>query len=188
MNDVGPEISDQFLNDLEAFLVQVPVTSPTVNSLATDTNVSSDSNGNATVVSLTAQSLNVQPAAVQLVGATAGTATLYQIDSGLRKYILVVLSNFWNASGGVQSIALPVPFVGMVEMRTQACYQVELWVASAAQTLNVVTALGAGGGTVANQTYLGPWSRGGCLAAVDTLSFRSGDTAGRSGLILLEGS
>ncbi|SRR5579885_3655822 len=186
-DDVGPPVDADFLNALEAFLITVTGGTPAVNSLATDTNVSSDSNGNASVTTLAAQSLVISPAQVELDGATSGTAMLYQIDSGTRKYLMIVLSNFWNTGGVPQSIALPTPFLANVEVKTQACYQVELWVGGEAQTVSVVTAEGAAGGTVANQTYIGPWSRGGCLAPVDTIAFRSGDSAGRSGIIILEG-
>ncbi len=186
VDDVGPPTDANFFNALEAFLVTVTGGTPVVNALATDTNVSSDSNGNATVVTLAAESLDIAPTQDQITG-SAGTATLIQTDTGTWKRVQVMLSGYWNNGGVSQSIALPTPFTSYCRVVTDACYQVELWVASAAQTISVLTAEGAGGGTVANQTYIGPWSRGGCNAAVDTIAFRSGDSAGRTGIIILEG-
>lgn len=124
----------------------------------------------------------------QLIGATSGTVTLYQVMSGnIFKKVAIVLNNFWNNGGSTQTIAIPTPFTTGCHVRTGILNQMELRVGNTAQSLYVLTALGTGGGTVATQTNIASFSFGYCMAAIDTLGFRSGGSAAQSTLIMLEG-
>ncbi len=66
-------------------------------------------------------------------------------------------------------------------------FQIELRVTGAAQNIDVLTTLGAAGGTVTTQTNIAAHSLGVCMAAVDTIGFKSGGSTGQNGVIILEG-
>lgn len=147
-----------------------------------DSNISADGNGVQTLVAH-----KVNPTSAALAGATSGTATFYQPERGTWKVVYILLNNFWNTGGSVQTQALNTAFTSSVYVRTTALFQIELRVSGSAQTINILTALGAAGGTTTTQTNIAGSSQGWCNAAVDTIGFRSGGSGAVNGLIILEG-
>lgn len=173
VNGVTP-VSAANMNPIRSFLIATGA--------MWDSNSSWDGGGVHTLVAH-----KVNPTSVALSGATSGTATFYQPERGTWKVVYILLNNFWNTGGSVQTQALNTAFTSSVYVRTTALFQIELRVAGSAQSINVFTALGAAGGTTASQTNIAGSSQGWCNAAIDTIGFRSGGSGAVSGLIILEG-
>jgi hypothetical protein len=124
-----------------------------------------------------------------LNGSSSGTATLYAVETGAWKRVIIELNNFWNNSGGAaQTIALPVTFSTVCYVRTGSLYQIELRQGSTIQNLLVFTGLASGGGTTSSQNYIAAYSFGVLEGAVaDTIGFRYGGSGARTSVIILEG-
>ncbi len=106
------------------------------------------------------QQLEGDIGAVVLNGATSGTATLYQVLQGTHKKVVIILNNFKNIGGSTQTITFPTAFTAGCQIRTTAMFQIELRVTGAAQNIDVLTTLGAAGGTVTTQTNIAAHSLG----------------------------
>lgn len=96
-DDSPPALDDSFFNAIEAFLL-------TINSAATDGNVSSSSG------ILAQKALSPSPTVVSITGTTAGTADLYQFMRGTIKAFILIFNGYRNASGTEQTIGLPTAF------------------------------------------------------------------------------
>src|SRR6266571_998069 len=92
-NGTSPPINASFLNGVESFLLLV-------NALATDSSITSDSAGAATMIKLA-----INSGSTVLNGSTAGTATLYQPLNGTLKLVVVYENGFRNGGGSAQTIA-----------------------------------------------------------------------------------
>jgi hypothetical protein len=92
-----PGISSSFLNPLEGFL-------QTINSAATDSNVSSSS-GVVTMLGLVNND-----AGVTISGTTSGSATLYQFLRGNVKAFFLYFNGYRNSTSTEQKITLPQAF------------------------------------------------------------------------------
>lgn len=174
-NGGSPPINENFLNGVESFLLLI-------NALATDANITSDGNGAATLLKLA-----VNAPSTVLNGSTAGTATLWQPLNGTLKLVLVYLNGFRNGGGSAQTLAIPVPFTTSFRWWTGDTNPLTFTGSSVARTANIITALAAGGGTITSQTTVNSHSFGGLTAAVDTISFNSGEASTHTGLIVAVG-
>lgn len=189
-DNTPPGIDAAFLNNVETCLTALcgaTGSGGTVNSLATDTNVSSDGNGNATMNSVSVNKVVISPNSHSINGSTSGTATLYQTDTGRYKRCIIVLSNFWNNGGNAQNISIPTPFTTSCLIRTHAMYQLQLLSSGSAQNIAIITNLATAGGSTSSQTNIAAYSIGISNHAIDTVSFLSGGSSGQTGIIILEG-
>lgn len=174
-NGGSPPVNENFLNGLESFLLLI-------NALATDSHITSDGNGAATLLKLA-----INSSSAVLNGSTAGTATLYQPLNGTLKLVLCYLNGFRNGGGSAQTLAIPTPFVTSFRWWTGDINPLTFVGSSSSRTANIITALAAGGGTITSQTTVNGHSFGGVNAAVDTISFNSGEASAHTGLILMVG-
>jgi len=174
-NGQSPPVNASFLNGVESFLLLV-------NALALDSNITADGNGAATLVKLA-----INSGSTVLNGSTAGTATLYQPLNGTLKLVMAYLNGFRNGGGSAQTLAIPTPFTTSFRWWTGDSNPLTFVGSTTSRTANIVTALAAGGGTVTSQTTVNSHSFGGVNAAVDTISFNSGEASAHTGLILMVG-
>lgn len=96
-NGTSPGINAAFLNNVEGFL-------DTVNTAATDSNLSSSSG------ILTMLGLVNNDAGTTISGTTNGSATLYQFLRGNVKAFFIYFSAYRNSTTTEQKITLPQPF------------------------------------------------------------------------------
>jgi hypothetical protein len=176
----SPGISAEFLAPLEDFLLSI-------NSAAYDSHVSSDGSGKLSIVTL-----NAVPSTVTLNGGTAGTAVLVQDMVGSIKRVIVTLNGFRTA-GSAQTIAIPVPFTKQCFVRSGNLGSAtgfngfQLVGSSVAQSVGLITALSASGGTNTSMTTIFGHSLGECFHAVDTISFVASSGSNASGSFELVG-
>jgi hypothetical protein len=175
VNGQSPPINASFLNGVESYLALI-------NTLAIDANISSDGNGAATLAKLA-----INSASTILNGSTQGTATLYQPLSGTLKLVMCYLNGFRNGGGTAQTLAIPTPFLTSFRWWTGDINPLTFVGSTVSRTANIITGLAAGGGATTSQTTVNSHSFGGVNAAVDTISFNSGEASTHTGLILLVG-
>lgn len=178
VNGVTP-LSAANLNAMRAFLI--------ASGAMWDSNISVDGSGMQTVLS---QRINT--VGVVLTGGTSGTATLYQVERGTWKYVMIQFANFRTAAVA-QTLALPVPFTngGRVwsgETGTTAQNNgFSLLASGVAQTINAWISLAATGGSAAPITVMYTRSIGEVETAFDSISFQASSTIGHGGYIFIEG-
>jgi hypothetical protein len=153
-----------------------------VNALAIDSHITADGNGAATLLKLA-----INSGSTVLNGSTAGTATLYQPLNGTLKLALVYLNGFRNGGGAAQTIAVPTSFTTAFRWWVGDTNPLTFVGSTVSRTANIITALAAGGGTVTSQTTVNKYSFGDVNAAVDTVSFNSGEATTHTGLIVMVG-
>ncbi|SRR6266699_610960 len=128
---------------------------------------------------------------ITLNGSTSGTAKLYQFLQGNStngwKFTLVLFSNFRNGGGSLQTIALPQAYSTGCQWGTGNSPPGSLTSSGAAQSLNIITGLSAGGGSITVQTQWVSYAFGESMAAWDTLSFNSGQATARTGIAWFSG-
>lgn len=174
-NGASPPINASFLNGVESFLLLI-------NALAIDSHITSDGNGAGTMLKLA-----INSGSTVLNGSTAGTATLYQFLNGTLKLVVVYENGFRNGGGAAQTIAIPTPFTTSFKWWTGDSNPLTFVGSSSSRTANIITALAAGGGTITSQTTVNSHSFGAVNAAVDTVSFNSGEASAHTGTILMVG-
>jgi hypothetical protein len=123
---------------------------------------------------------------VTVNGGTSGTAIGYQMLQGTMKIVQVIENNFRTA-GANQDLTLPVAFVAQVFIISSGTVTLNLLAGGVAQTVNITTALAAGGGTVTSQNDFGSNSFGNSNAAIDTIRFKSGAGSAHTGSLILFG-
>lgn len=166
-DDEEPGMSAEFLNPLEDFLVSI-------NSAATDSRLTSDGNGR----------LNLNTVGNSVTGQTSGTATLYQMSTGIIKEFVLVLSNYRNTAS--QTITLPTAFVaggqGYVGNTVGNSYSFLL--SGTAQNLRVLTTIGTSGGGANPATTVFLNSVFEVVAGFDTIRLNTSSGASNGFLIL----
>lgn len=136
--------------------------------------------------------LKITTAPQVINGGVAGTATLYQVLTGTIKLVYVYLNGFEPGVSNL-TIALPVAFTSIVKILTGGIGTsansggIALLKSSSAQTINVLTALSANGGTSSAVTTMYQHSYGQCVSGVDTIQFNANSSATHSGDLLLIG-
>lgn len=138
------------------------------------------------------RAINNNPATVSITGGLAGTATLVQDFIGETKRATIYLNGFKTGASN-QTIALPTAFSGPVRVKTGGTgsnanpNDIQLLKAGTPQTINILTGLGAGGGTFSSATSIFQFSEGECNTGCDTIQFIAGNTTAHTGMITLEG-
>lgn len=132
--------------------------------------------------------VDLEPGSTIINGSTSGTAQLWQIFRGNFKYVLCLLNNFRNGGGSTQTITFPVAFATKAYCRTSDFPAAQLLKAGVAQSVNVITGLAVGGGSITAATVFGAYSFFDAPALIDTLSFNSGQVTPHTGLLIIEGS
>lgn len=140
-------------------------------------------------INLDVGGFNFLTSPVTVNGSVSGTASAYQIMRGTAKLTYVYL-NAWRSASAV-NITLPVAYTtgawvktGGVGPSTDGGYK--LLASGTPQTIRVVTALSANGGTISSVTQMYENSIGECVTAFDTVAVWS-NTNSHSGFIILEG-
>ncbi len=132
--------------------------------------------------------VTIEPGNTIVNGATSGTATMYEIlrGPGLR-VVIVLFNNFQNNSGAAQAQALLTSFNGSVLIWASNVPNLQLTLGGVAQTIQILTALAVGGGTITGTTNFKGHSLGE-VGPVDTVSYSAGDGSAHTGMLLLIGS
>jgi hypothetical protein len=171
-NGGPPGISAAFLNGLESFLL-------TINTAATDSQISSDGAGTLMIKAIQATG---QTASVN--GTISGTATVYQLSTGPFKVSLVSLVNFNN--GSAVDLIFPVPYtmMALVWVGNTVGQNISFYQGTSTQIgLRLVHNPGAGA-TNATVIQLNDW--GTVIASFDRIRFQA-STSGCTAPILLAG-
>lgn len=175
-NNSAPGISASFVNNVENELAAL-------NNAATDTNITSDTNG-----VFAARALNVSPVAVSVSGTVSGFATAVMYFTGTIKRVLVWFQGYKSASA--QSLTLPVAFTG-TSLWTVTELQggkIEALASGSAQTFSIQTAIAVGGGSQTAQAFINSWSTGLCRSAFDTVRVTVTGTTATSAVVTIEGT
>lgn len=175
-NNSAPGIDGSFLNAVENELVAL-------NNAATDTNITSDTNG-----VFTAKALNVSPVAVSVSGTVSGFCTMVEYFTGTMKRVLIWLNGYKSASA--QTLPLPVAFTG-TSLWTVTELQggkMEALSSGSAQTFSIMTAIAVGGGSQTSQAFINSWSIGLCRGVFDTVRVTVTGTTAASSVITIEGT
>ncbi len=178
VNGSSPGISSSFLNPLETFVASI-------NSAATDANITADGTGMETL-----KWLKVNPTAVVQNGSTSGSMTLYQPLRGTVKLAVIVFANFRNNGGSTQGVTLPTAFTGRSKIWTGDLPStgISFQASGVSQSVAVVITLAAAGGTSSNVTVLNGKSQGEILSGWDTMIVPTGGTGVTDGVIVVLGT
>jgi hypothetical protein len=185
-----PGLSAEWCNNVENFLVTVTGGTPSVNSAATDTNISSDGNGNETVKSIIANYAKLTTGGSSINGSTSGSATLYQPERGTYKKVLVWCNNFRNGGASAQNLSIPVPFTTACVFRAFDVNTFSLLAGGSTQNIGIWNgwpSSGTAGGTYFTSTTSPGHAQGFCNHAIDTVQFTPVAASAHTGFIILEG-
>lgn len=133
----------------------------------------------AIVADLINKSLDIKTSAIQVVGTTSGTATLFQFLTGTNvKAMMIQFNNYRNASVTSQNIALPVAFTtwALFFAGNGPFITPRSGGANLVNMVRVITALAVGGGTNAAASLLPPKAIGEIIQTFD--GFDLGNTQG----------
>ncbi|SRR5579871_1119493 len=134
--------------------------------------------------------IDIEAGYVQIFGSSSGTATLYMPfgkGGGVIKVAICRLSSFRNGLGAAQTLALPSALSGPFLFITTDWPDTRFLLSGAIQTVQIITALAAAGGTTASQQDVNAWSIGGYVSGADTIQFVGSQLANRFGHMIIIG-
>lgn len=120
-------------------------------------------------------------------GDTSGTMTVNEFITGTVKIVMVSQSNYRQAGGTGNSIALKNGFIRNASIMNMGCGGINLRSGVTAQTLNIVTALALAGGSFSTSTQIQQFSIGGCNTAFDHVSDNGSYSSAHDGVTFIIG-
>ncbi len=119
-------------------------------------------------------------------GDTSGSMTIQEIFAGGSKWLIIKQNNYKQA-GAAQQFTLSNTFTGPFGILNLGCGGMEVLQAGTKQSINVLTALAAAGGTFAAQTNIQQASIGWCNTNINQIQSQGGYATAHTGVTILAG-
>jgi hypothetical protein len=119
-------------------------------------------------------------------GDTSGSMTIQEIFTGGSKWLIIKQNNYKQA-GAAQQFTLTNTFTGPFSISNLGCGGMEVLQAGTKQTINVLTAIAAAGGSFTGQTNIQQASFGWCNTNINQIQSQGGYATAHTGVTTIEG-